>query len=258
MKELLKNKKTLIPILIGVAIIIIAIIAFIIIGITGKKSDSRVSSIKLDNSTPVSNTTENEVQNETENNTGNTARNEIDEDIDFGVEEFYQDAAKKFIAGWQDEDEMQDFIDNHFDAKAFVAYDNIDGDESKFLEEYEGIADDDEQVEKVVENLLSLPDAMEELTALVGAFGEMAESMDNTTNAVSNESFDASELEISLKLTDISDPEVSENDENISKVTLTVDFSGQEQEMIMVFYGDIAIFMSDTEGNSVLDSMVNE
>jgi len=258
MKELFKNKKTLLPILIGVAIIIIAIIIFVIIGINGKESDNRVSSIHLDNTAPASNTTENEVQNETENETKNTARNEIDEDIDFGVEEYYQDAAKKFMAGWQDKDEMQDFIDNYFDVKAFVAYDNIDGDESKFLEEYESIADDDEQVEKVTESLLSLPDAMEQLSSFAGAFSEMAESMANTTNAVENESLDVPDLEISLKLTDISEPEVSEDDENISKITLTVDFSGQEQEMTMVFYGEIAIFMADGEGNSILESVMGE
>lgn len=37
MKELFKNKKTLIPILLGIAIILIAIVTFIVMGTSKKK-----------------------------------------------------------------------------------------------------------------------------------------------------------------------------------------------------------------------------
>lgn len=254
MKELLKNKKTLIPILIGIAIIVIAIIAFIIITVTNKNSDSRVSTISLDNTQPTSNALgntyglENEVENEVENEIKNEVKNEIDTDRDFGVEDFYQDAAKKFIAGWQDEDEMQEFIDDYFDVHAFVAYDNIDGDESRFLDEYSSISEDDEKIAKVTETLLSLPDAMKEMESMMGALSSMAE------NSTGENSVDLSDVDFNFTLTDISSPEQSEDDENITKITLTVEFMGEEEEMVMVFYGEVAIYMMDNEGNSILDN----
>ena len=52
MKELFTNKKTLIPILLGVAIIIIAIVTFVVMG-TSKKKTTRVSTVKLDNTQPA-------------------------------------------------------------------------------------------------------------------------------------------------------------------------------------------------------------
>lgn len=250
MKELLKNKKTLIPILIGIAIIVIAIIAFIIITVTNKNSDSRVSKISLDNTQPTSNALGNTygLENEVENKTKNEVKNEVDTDIDFGVEDFYQDAAKRFIAGWQDEDEMQEFIDDYFDVHAFVAYDNIDGDESRFLEEYSSISEDDEKIAKVTETLLSLPTAMEEMETMIGAFSSMTE------NSTGENNVDLDDMDFNFILTDISSPEQSEDDENITKITLTVEFMGEEEEIVMVFYGEVAIYMMDNEGNSILDN----
>ena len=87
MKELFTNKKTLIPILLGVAIIIIAIVTFVVMG-TSKKKTTRVSTVKLDNTQPATNelgntygnTSKNEVENETKNEVDNEVENETDED----------------------------------------------------------------------------------------------------------------------------------------------------------------------------------
>lgn len=254
MKELFKNKKTLIPILIGIAIVVIAIIAFVIIAITNNSSSSRVSEISLGNTQPTSNALGNTygIENKVDNETNNEVKNEIDIDKDFGIEDFYQDAAKKFIAGWQDEDEMQEFIDDYFDAHAFVAYDNINGDETRFLEEYNSISDDDEAISEVTDILLSLPSAIDQIAELAGEFSSMVE------NSTDENMEDLEDEDFNIVLKDIDTPETSEKDENITKITLTVEFMGDEEEIIMVFYGEVAIYMMDTDGNSILDAYSQE
>lgn len=256
MRDLLKNKKTLIPILLGIAIVVIAIITFIIIGVTGKKSKSRVSVVKLDNTQAATNELGNTYGNNTNstNNTNNNTTNEVDddEDKDFGVEEFYQEAAKKFIKGYQDEDEIKEFVEDYFDPKAYVAYEYADLDDSKFLEEYSNLDDNDEKIEEITEQILSLPSAWKQLSEYMTAFGEMSDgNLENMTDENGN-TIDLSNMELSLTLVDIDDPEISEDDENISKITLTVDFMGQEQELIMVFYDEVVIYIMNEDGESAI------
>lgn len=226
MKELFTNKKTLIPILLGVAIIIIAIVTFVVMG-TSKKKTTRVSTVKLDNTQPATNelgntygnTSKNEVENETKNEVDNEVENEVDEDKDFGIEEFYQNAAKLFVKGFSGEDEMQDFIDEYFDSKAYIAYENAELDDSKFMDEYNSINDDDEKIEETADKLIEI----------------------------------ATILDSKVKLEEISEPEISEDDENISKITITVNISDEEKEFIIVFYDEIVIYIMDTDGESFLD-----
>lgn len=226
MKELFTNKKTLIPILLGVAIIIIAIVTFVVMG-TSKKKTTRVSTVKLDNTQPATNelgntygnTSKNEVENETKNEVDNEVENEVDEDKDFDIEEFYQDAAKLFVKGFSGEDEMQDFIDEYFDSKAYIAYENAELDDSKFMDEYNSIDDDDEKIEETADKLI-----------------EIAKILDSK-----------------VKLEDISEPEISEDDENISKITITVNISDEEKEFTIVFYDEIVIYIMDTDGESFLE-----
>ena len=214
MKELFTNKKTLIPILLGVAIIIIAIVTFVVMG-TSKKKTTRVSTVKLDNTQPATN----EVENETKNEVDNEVENEVDEDKDFDIEEFYQNAAKLFVKGFSGEDEMQDFIDEYFDSKAYIAYENAELDDSKFMDEYNSINDDDEKIEETADKLIEI----------------------------------ATILDSKVKLEEISEPEISEDDENISKITITVNISDEEKEFIIVFYDEIVIYIMDTDGESFLD-----
>ena len=226
MKELFTNKKTLIPILLGVSIIIIAIFTFVVMG-TSKKKTTRVSTVKLDNTQPATNelgntygnTSKNEVENETKNEVDNEVENEVDEDKDFDIEEFYQNAAKLFVKGFSGEDEMQDFIDEYFDSKAYIAYENAELDDSKFMDEYNSINDDDEKIEETADKLIEI----------------------------------ATILDSKVKLEEISEPEISEDDENISKITITVNISDEEKEFIIVFYDEIVIYIMDTDGESFLD-----
>lgn len=226
MKELFTNKKTLIPILLGVAIIIIAIVTFVVMG-TSKKKTTRVSTVKLDNTQPATNelgntygnTSKNEVENETKNEVDNEVENEVDEDKDFDIEEFYQDAAKLFVKGFSGEDEMQDFIDEYFDSKAYIAYENAELDDSKFMDEYNSIDDDDEKIEETADKLIEI----------------------------------ATILDSKVKLEEISEPEISEDDENISKITITVNISDEEKEFTIVFYDEIVIYIMDTDGESFLE-----
>lgn len=231
MKELFTNKKTLIPILLGVAIIIIAIVTFVVMG-TSKKKTTRVSTVKLDNTQPATNelgntygnTSKNEVENETKNEVDNEVENEVDEDKDFDIEEFYQNAAKLFVKGFSGEDEMQDFIDEYFDSKAYIAYENAELDDSKFVDEYNSINDDDEKIEETADKLIEI----------------------------------ATILDSKVKLEEISEPEISEDDENISKITITVNISDEEKEFIIVFYDEIVIYIMDTDGESFLDGELIE
>lgn len=231
MKELFTNKKTLIPILLGVAIIIIAIVTFVVMG-TSKKKTTRVSTVKLDNTQPATNelgntygnTSKNEVENETKNEVDNEVENEVDEDKDFDIEEFYQNAAKLFVKGFSGEDEMQDFIDEYFDSKAYIAYENAELDDSKFMDEYNSINDDDEKIEETADKLIEI----------------------------------ATILDSKVKLEEISEPEISEDDENISKITITVNISDEEKEFIIVFYDEIVIYIMDTDGESFLDGELIE
>lgn len=226
MKELFTNKKTLIPILLGIAIIIIAIVTFVVMG-TSKKKETRVSTVRLDNTQPETNelgntygnTVENETKNEVENEVDNEVNNEVDEDKDFDIEEFYQDAAKLFVKGFSGEEEMQDFVDEYFDSKAYVAYKNVELDDSKFMDEYNSIDDEDESIEETTEKVVKISTA----------------------------------IDSTVKLEDISEPEVSEDDENISKITITISISGEEKEIVIVFYDEIVIYIMDTEGESFLD-----
>ena len=231
MKELFTNKKTLIPILLGVAIIIIAIVTFVVMG-TSKKKTTRVSTVKLDNTQPATNelgntygnTSKNEVENETKNEVDNEVENEVDEDKDFDIEEFYQNAAKLFVKGFSGEDEMQDFINEYFDSKAYIAYENAELDDSKFMDEYNSINDDDEKIEETADKLIEI----------------------------------ATILDSKVKLEEISEPEISEDDETITKITITVNISDEEKEFIIVFYDEIVIYIMDTDGESFLDGELIE
>ena len=231
----MKNKRILFPIIISVIVIVIAIIIFILIG-SGEKNNKSNSTIKLsgnsENSTKSNtvdntddeedNTVDNDTDNATDENTtndtsNNTTNSTSDDSIDFDGDEFYLKSAKAFVAGLMNSDDMKDFVDKHVDVKAYAACYDISADDAKFMDEYQKLSDDDDKV-------LEVSKKFEELAS-----------------------------EKNLKLDAISNPKTSGDDENISRVTITLKKGDSTEKYRMMFYGDIVIYIADDSGDSIID-----
>lgn len=231
----MKNKRILFPIIISVIVIVIAIIIFILIG-SGEKNNKSNSTIKLSGNSENSsksntvdntddeedNTVDNDTDNATDENTtndtsNNTTNSTSDDSIDFDGDEFYLKSAKAFVAGLMNSDDMKDFVDKHVDVKAYAACYDISADDAKFMDEYQKLSDDDDKV-------LEVSKKFEELAS-----------------------------ERNLKLDAISNPKTSGDDENISRVTITLKKGDSTEKYRMVFYGDIVIYIADDSGDSIID-----
>ena len=231
----MKNKRILFPIIISVIVIVIAIIIFILIG-SGEKNNKSNSTIKLSGNSENSsksntvdntddeedNTVDNDTDNATDENTtndtsNNTTNSTSDDSIDFDGDEFYLKSAKAFVAGLMNSDDMKDFVDKHVDVKAYAACYDISADDAKFMDEYQKLSDDDDKV-------LEVSKKFEELAS-----------------------------EKNLKLDAISNPKTSGDDENISRVTITLKKCDSSEKYRMVFYGDIVIYIADDSGDSIID-----
>lgn len=231
----MKNKRILFPIIISVIVIVIAIIIFILIG-SGEKNNKSNSTIKLSGNSENSsksntvdntddeedNTVDNDTDNVTDENTtndtsNNTTNSTSDDSIDFDGDEFYLKSAKAFVAGLMNSDDMKDFVDKHVDVKAYAACYDISADDAKFMDEYQKLSDDDDKV-------LEVSKKFEELAS-----------------------------EKNLKLDAISNPKTSGDDENISRVTITLKKGDSTEKYRMMFYGDIVIYIVDDNGDSIID-----
>ena len=231
----MKNKRILFPIIISVIVIAIAIIIFILIG-SGEKNNKSNSTIRLSGNSENSsksntvdntddeedNTVDNDTDNSTDENTtndtsNNTTNSTSDDSIDFDGDEFYLKSAKAFVAGLMDSDDMKDFVDKHVDVKAYAACYDISADDAKFMDEYQKLSDDDDKV-------LEVSKKFEELAS-----------------------------EKNLKLDAISNPKTSGDDENISRVTITLKKGDSTEKYRMMFYGDIVIYIADDNGDSIID-----
>lgn len=231
----MKNKRILFPIIISVIVIVIAIIIFILIG-SGEKNNKSNSTIKLSGNSENSsksntvdntddeedNTVDNDTDNATDENTtndtsNNTTNSASDDSIDFDGDEFYLKSAKAFVAGLMNSDDMKDFVDKHVDVKAYAACYDISADDAKFMDEYQKLSDDDDKV-------LEVSKKFEELAS-----------------------------EKNLKLDAISNPKTSGDDENISRVTITLKKGNSTEKYRMMFYGDIVIYIADDNGDSIID-----
>lgn len=231
----MKNKRILFPIIISVIVIVIAIIIFILIG-SGEKNNKSNSTIKLSGNSENSsksntvdntddeedNTVDNDTDNATDENTtngtsNNTTNSTSDDSIDFDGDEFYLKSAKAFVAGLMNSDDMKDFVDKHVDVKAYAACYDISADDAKFMDEYQKLSDDDDKV-------LEVSKKFEELAS-----------------------------EKNLKLDAISNPKTSGDDENISRVNITLKKGDSTEKYRMVFYGDIVIYIADDSGDSIID-----
>ncbi len=231
----MKNKRILFPIIISVIVIVIAIIIFILIG-SGEKNNKSNSTIRLSGNSENSsksntvdntddeedNTVDNDTDNSTDENTtndtsNNTTNSTSDDSIDFDGDEFYLKSAKAFVAGLMNSDDMKDFVDKHVDVKAYAACYDISADDAKFMDEYQKLSDDDDKV-------LEVSKKFEELAS-----------------------------EKNLKLDAISNPKTSGDDENISRVTITLKKGDSTEKYRMMFYGDIVIYIADDNGDSIID-----
>ena len=231
----MKNKRIMFPIIISVIVIVIAIIIFILIG-SGEKNNKSNSTIRLSGNSENSsksntvdntddeddNTVDNDTDNSTDENTtndtsNNTTNSTSDDSIDFDGDEFYLKSAKAFVAGLMDSDDMKDFVDKHVDVKAYAACYDVSADDEKFMDEYQKLSDDDDKV-------LEVSKKFEELAS-----------------------------EKNLKLDAISNPKTSGDDENISRVTITLKKGNSTEKYRMVFYGDIVIYIADDSGDSIID-----
>lgn len=231
----MKNKRILFPIIISVIVIVIAIIIFILIG-SGEKNNKSNSTIKLSGNSENSsksntvdntddeedNTVDNDTDNATDENTtndtsNNTTNSTSDDSIDFDGDEFYLKSAKAFVAGLMNSDDMKDFVDKHVDVKAYAACYDISADDAKFMDEYQKLSDDDDKV-------LEVSKKFEELAS-----------------------------EKNLKLDAISNPKTSGDDENISRVTITLKKGDSTEKYRMMFYDDIVIYIADDNGDSIID-----
>lgn len=230
----MKNKRIMFPIIISVIVIVIAIIIFILIG-SGEKNNKSNSTIKLggnsenvstsntvSNTNDEDNTVDNDTDNSTDDNTtndtsNNTTNSTSDDSIDFDGDEFYLESAKAFVAGLMDSDDMKAFVDKHVDVKAYAACYDVSADDEKFMDEYQKLSDDDDKV-------LEVSKKFEELAS-----------------------------EKNLKLDAISNPKTSGDDENISRVTITLKKGNSTEKYRMVFYGDIVIYIADDSGDSIID-----
>ena len=166
----------------------------------------------------VDNDTDNATDENTTNDTSNNTTNSTSDDsIDFDGDEFYLKSAKAFVAGLMNSDDMKDFVDKHVDVKAYAACYDISADDAKFMDEYQKLSDDDDKV-------LEVSKKFEELAS-----------------------------EKNLKLDAISNPKTSGDDENISRVTITLKKGDSTEKYRMVFYGDIVIYIADDSGDSIID-----
>ena len=238
MKDLFRNKRILFPAIIFLIVIVIAILVLVIIGMDtnkGKRVDNVVfdntsvssTSTNVTNSTNTSNTSKDDNENTTSNNTSADDNNNDNDDnnenrdnedtVEFGGEKFYLDTANDFTKALTDQEEMRKFIDNHVDVKAYIACYKNNGDDSKFMDEYNSI------------NL-----SEDDNNAVIDIFTDLAK-------------YD------SAKLTALTDPRQSGDSEAINRVTLTVKTNEDTQKIRMVFYQDVVIYIYDENGDSIVN-----
>lgn len=228
MKDILRNKRIMFPVIICLVVIVIAILVIIILSIDTNKG-KRVDNVIFDNistgggSTNVTTTENTVVEDDNQNKVDNKTKSDDDDDdddddvVEFGGEQFYLDTAEDFVKGLMDEDDMRSFVDNHVDVQAYIACYNVEGDDSKFMDEYTSIEFDDDIRDKIMERFAQIANLRE------------------------------------AKLTALTDPRQSGDNDVINRVTLTIKTGEDIQKIRMVFYDQIVIYIYDENGDSIID-----
>lgn len=230
------SKKIVIPVVAGVVVIIVAIIIFVLIGKSSKGSKNIKNRISF-NAVPEENVSNSSDENETDNNTtSNKTNTTTKKEFDDEFFNDYEEICKSFANACIDSDEIANFVD-YIDAKAWLAYDNVDGDESKFMDEYQSISDDDPSIEQGRNMLMQLPDLLKILSF----------DSDSDTNS-----------DINVEFVEITDIQQSKKLEDIRRVMVTYKVNDEEIETEFVFFQNILINMSNADNSSDSNSNSDE
>ena len=252
MNNLLQNKKIMIPIVVSVVVIMLAIIIFIAIGVKEKKD-------KQKNGGPVefANSTQASAEPSSKNSTNTSNKTDPDEKI-VSNEEALKKLDKKqrnaiiaFIEGLSDKDTMESFINDYFDTQAYIAYKNVDGDESSLFDEYNNI--DQDEIDKLNEKLLSTPETLQELQTVAEGMTTLANSLNETDTEIST---DNEEIDFTIRAVEATELDhYNEDDEKYGKTVVTISMWGEEQEVTFIFYGDVIIYIEGADGKPFLDDL---
>ena len=148
--------------------------------------------------------------------------------------------------------------------KAYIAYEKVNGEDSRFIDEYNSLPDDDPAIEEAKEACLAVPSSYNMMLTFIDSAMQMAKQYsemsnqtgESTDNTIDYDSFTDEDKKLVLKA--IKNPEKSEDDENITKIRITCSWMQEDVDLDMVFYGDVVIFICDEEGTSITESGLNQ
>ncbi len=252
----MKNKKILIAVIIAVVVIVVAVVAIFLVGKLGN-SKGKDDKIKFEEEN-TTNTTENKT------NTSNTNTTDDDEvEYDDDIPEYAKEATEKFVAALMDEDEMDTFIEENLDSKVYAAYDKVDGDDSKVMDEYANVTDD--EANEITESFKAYPEQFKQLKNLMAAAEQMANEIssdENLTNAIQNEVSNDTENDVAeissadfvFKLKKVTNFQESDDLDEVTRVDLVIGLADEEATLTMVFYDEIVVYIVDEDGESFLNT----
>ena len=161
------------------------------------------------------------------------------------MDEKYSKPILSFIDALLNKDDMESFIEDYFASKAYLAMQEDDYEDSKLMEIYETIDDDD--AKDIEDKLMEIPEKLAEVKKTKEGLSELSNTLDNTTSEGNNE-------EIGIYITDVSDvEEYNEDDKDFVRAYLTLDILTVEKDLVITFYGEAIINITDDEGNSIFD-----
>lgn len=245
-----RGKKIVIPAIIIVLVVVVAVIVFVLIGVNDKKGKDSNSTIKFND----------------EDNTANVVQDdegESEPEIADGVEDFQKEAVEKFLAGYMDEDDMEDFLEDCIDTKAYLAYGNVNGDDKKFLEEYEAIEDDSDEVAQVTDSFKKCPQMFKFVMMLLDSMtnsssefnNAFSDIMNNTTNDIGNDVrnnvTNTTDDEVENDITNTTDNEIANNTVSDEDEEMP-EFSDEDKKMRLVRIDEPEESSDDSEITSVV------
>ncbi len=255
----MKNKKIIIAVIIFVVVIVIAIAAFFLIK-SLNDSGNKNSQITFSG----------EEQNTSNDNTTSEDPDEVEYDDD--IPDYAKKIADQFVAAYMDSDEMQKFINDYLDTKAYVAYEKIEGDDTKFMDAYATVTD--EEAKEIEDSFMAVPSIyqlmanMSDLSNMTMNVTEDSDDENATENATENETENTSENETKnttnesssessegteIKLKKVTNYQQSSDVEEITSVDLTLSFLGEDAKLTIYFYNEIVIYIEAEDGSSIVD-----
>lgn len=252
MNNLLQNKKIMIPIVVSVVVIMLAIIIFIAIGVKEKKDKQKNGGpVEFANSTQTSPEPSSNNSTNTSNKTDPEKEKVSNEEALKNLDKKQRNAIIAFIEGLSDKDTMESFINDYFDTQAYIAYKNVDGDESSLFDEYNNVNQD--EIDELNEKLLSTPEALQEIQSFAEGMTTLANSLNETDVEIST---DDEEIDFTIRAVEATDLEnYNEDDEKYGKTVVTISMFGEEQDVTFIFYEDVIIYIESADGKPFLDDI---